>query len=501
MKKIFILRKAAALLIISTFLFSCEKTIDLIGYGSVTGVVVDASTLKPLEGASIVTAPSSVSVLTAADGSFAISDVEAGIVKVTATKPGYKSGSVSVNVLDKKTVQVTVTMVKEDENIISVFFSDPSPGVGAIEQQLSVMVNWHFAADSNQVKLDSIFYDVIIYSADSPNQKLIATHISDTLATAKDLDYETTYFWQVIAYENNKEIGRSEVYSFATVAFPINHFLYSKVYDGAYEIFSSKQDGSDSVNLTRYAAANDWYARVSPQHDMIAFVSMRDADAQIYTMDMKGKNQRRITTLAIAGYHNPGAGFCWSPGGGQILYPVYDKLYIINRDGTDMKFFAQAPPERHWREVSWNGYTHKIVALAMGVNIFDTEIYTMNEDGSGMTLLFENFPGRMDSPSFSINGSNVLYTRDLSGYNVLDGRQLDARILIKHNDSIQPQDISLQKVDGTNDLMPRFSPDGAHIIFVNASNTGYGPNSIWIMDLDGKNRAKLFDDATMPEWW
>ena len=501
MKKIISLKKIAALLMFSALITSCEKTIDLIGYGSITGVVVDASTLIPIEGANIVTNPSSVSVLSGIDGSFAINDVESGNVRVSATKPGYKSGSATVNVLDKKTVQVTITMTKEDENIVLVFFSDPSPKAGAIDQQLSVMLNWHFAADSNQVKLDSVFYNVIIYSAESPEPKLIADHIGDTTAIAENLDFETTYFWQVIAFENYTEIGRSEVFSFQTTAFPVNHLLYSQIQNGAYDIFSRKQDGSDSVNLTRYAAANDWYARVSPLKDMIAFVSTRDADAQIYTMDMNGKNQKRITSLAISGYHNPGTGFCWSPDGGQILYPVYDKLYIVDRDGTDMRFFAQAPPNRHWREVNWNGYTHKIIALTMGVNIFDTEIYTMNEDGSGLNLLFDNEPGRMDSPSFTIDGSKTMYTHDLDGYNTLDGRQLNAHIFLKHTDSIVSQDLSGEKPDGTNDLLPRFSPDGANIIFVNASNTGFGPNSIWIMDVDGKNREKLFDEATLPEWW
>lgn len=501
MKKIHILQRLFFILLVSSFVVSCEKTIDLVGYGSVTGKVIDANTLKPLEGVSIVTVPASVSVITGADGTFSITDVESGEIRISGTKPGYKGGSVTVQLLDKKSVDVTVTMLKEDENLVSVFFSNASPQGGSPNQPLSVMLNWHFAADSNKVALDSIFYNVIIYNSDSPNPVLIAEHTEDTTALVEGLRFETTYFWQVIAFENTTEVGRSEIYSFKTLPFPINHFLYARLVDGQYDIFSSKEDGSDLVNLTEYGVANDWYAQVCPLKDMVAFVSTRQIDPNIYTMDLNGKGQRKITTLPIAGYHNPGTGFCWSPDGGQILYPSYDKLYIVDRDGTDLKFFAQAPQGRHWREVHWNGYTHKIVALTMGVNVFDTEVYIMNEDGTGMTLLIENLPGRMDSPSLSTNGKVLLYTQDKAGFNVLDGRQLNARIMLQNFDSLVPQDISENKVDGTNDLFPRFSPDGASIIFVNTSNTNTGPHSIWRMALDGSNREKLFDNATLPEWW
>lgn len=500
MKKILILQRIAPLILISALLFSCEEPIDVVGYGSISGVVVDATTLQPIEGANIVTTPSSVSVLTFTDGTFTISDVDAGDIRVSATKPGYKSGSAMVKVLNNQTIEVTITMIKDEDVLLSVFFSNPTPQSGAVDQQRSLILKWHITTDTKPVDADTIFFNVIAYSNESIEKWFIAEHITDTSTLFENLNFGTTYFWQVIAYENNKEAGKSDVYTFQTAPFPANHFMYSSLIGGAYEIFSSKQDGSDSINLTR-SVANDWDARVSPLNDMIAFVSTRNLEAHIYTMDMNGKNQKRITTLPVSGYHNPGTGFCWSPDGGQILYPVYDKLYIIDRDGTDMNLFAQAPPNRHWRQLNWNGYTHKIIALTMGANIFDTEIYSMNEDGSGMTLLYDNEPGRMDSPSFSIDGSIVMFTKDVAGYNVLDGRQLDARIMDKHNDSITYRDLSFGKTVGTNDLYPRFSPDGTKIIFVNTSNTGNEPNSVWIMDSDGENRQKLFDNATLPEWW
>jgi TolB protein len=60
-------------------------------------------------------------------------------------------------------------------------------------------------------------------------------------------------------------------------------------------------------------------------------------------------------------------------------------------------------------------------------------------------------------------------------------------------------DISTGKNAGTNDLYPRFTTDGARIIFINTSNTGLGQQDVYIMQSDGSNRTLLFNDGTMPD--
>ena len=56
------------------------------------------------------------------------------------------------------------------------------------------------------------------------------------------------------------------------------------------------------------------------------------------------------------------------------------------------------------------------------------------------------------------------------------------------------------KEAGTNDLDPRFSPDGAKIIFVNTNNDGISPRTIMTMNIDGRDRTVLFEGAEMPDW-
>jgi TolB protein len=202
----------------------------------------------------------------------------------------------------------------------------------------------------------------------------------------------------------------------------------------------------------------------------------------------------------VAGYHNYGEGFCWSPDGGQLLYSHYDKLYRINRDGTHLTLLATAPEGRHFKACEWSGVARKIVVQTIGANINDSELYLMKEDGSEMSLIVDNMPGRIEYPSFSIDGKKLLFTQDKSGFTTATGRQLDACVFLLDMATLQTTGLSGQKPEGTNDTYPRFSPNGAFIIFENSSNEVGAPKSIWKMNLSGEDRHLLIEHAEFPDW-
>jgi TolB protein len=77
---------------------------------------------------------------------------------------------------------------------------------------------------------------------------------------------------------------------------------------------------------------------------------------------------------------------------------------------------------------------------------------------------------------------------------------MNAHIFLVSLDTLgTPVDLSKNKPNGTNDLEPRFSPDGSKIIFTNCRNDGE-QYSVWIMDASGNNRKKIADKARMPDW-
>jgi len=123
----------------------------------------------------------------------------------------------------------------------------------------------------------------------------------------------------------------------------------------------------------------------------------------------------------------------------------------------------------------------------------------MNSNGTNPVVLINNVSGILEAPSFSIDGAKVIYTRDM-GTPSGTPRQLDAHIFIVDIASGISTDISTDKPDGTNDTNPRFSSNGAYIIFESANNIVGSEKSIWVMDLFGQDRKQLFSNAEMPDW-
>lgn len=99
-----------------------------------------------------------------------------------------------------------------------------------------------------------------------------------------------------------------------------------------------------------------------------------------------------------------------------------------------------------------------------------------------------------------------MYTRDVAGFNSTAGRQQDARIFSRRTDGtgtpvdVSAGNINIAKLLGTNDLSPRLTPDGFHLIFVNRTTDEVAPPEVWTADLDGRNRTKLFTNAFLPDY-
>jgi len=162
-----------------------------------------------------------------------------------------------------------------------------------------------------------------------------------------------------------------EVWNFITEKFPDHSVIYSGLFEGNYEIFSKFPDTTLSIRITENSS-KDIYPRMSPRRDKIAFSSDRDFLTHIYTMNRDGSNINRVTTIPLAGNHNPGIGFSWSADGTQIYYASYDKIYRVNADGSNTTLVATAPAGRNFREVEAAINGTKLITLTVGTNIYDS---------------------------------------------------------------------------------------------------------------------------------
>ena len=114
----------------------------------------------------------------------------------------------------------------------------------------------------------------------------------------------------------------------------------------------------------------------------------------------------------------------------------------------------------------------------------DTEIASMNPDGSEMTLLTENSPaaGGVDAddqrPAYSPDGERIVFTSNRD--------QPDREIWVM--DANGENEVQLTDNAG-DDNYPSFSPDGRRILFT--SEAGGTGEEIFVMDTDGANATPL----------
>jgi Tol biopolymer transport system component len=205
-----------------------------------------------------------------------------------------------------------------------------------------------------------------------------------------------------------------------TIAFVSNR-------DGNDEIYTINADGSGLTNLTNNPASDSGPAW-SPNGQNIAFASNRSGEFAIYVMNADGSNVRRVTTI-VAG------GLVWSPDGRRIAI-----TQTMGRPGAD-------------QEVS---------------------IYWVNVDGSELTRVFNQL-GYGGGITWSPDSQQLLFSAccdfDLWRVN-LDGS-------------------SLQRFASSDrwELEPTWSPDGRQVAFASDRDDGYW--DIWVVDHDGGQAINL----------
>ena len=471
-----------------------EDTIEPESFGSVFGEVLSEDNIA-IQNATVSTNPPTSSILTDSLGRFAFENIKTGTYTIRAEKETFSTTIESVTVFRDQTSTVIIKLFPDTEtNEAPLAPTSPVPALGSLNQSTALRLEWQ-ASDPDE---DDLTFEVHLFNDDQSMNRVVAG-ITDRFLDVEDLSYGTTYYWQVIATDGVADPVNSVVWNFRTENFPDHRFLYTKKVGNSYQIFSSNM-AFEGYQLTN-SAGSSFRPRMSPDRSRIAFISNEGINNHLFIMNRDGTGVTQVTAgIPIAGVSNFELDFAWSPDGTQLLYMNFDELYRINIDGTGLTKLTDAPPGFDFTEADWTASGNKIVARLTGDNPYNSLVNIYNNNGSFVQQLVSDDPGSIGGAMYSIDGSHVLYTYDESGFEAPDGRQLDSHIYLKNIATGAITDLSENKPNGTNDLDPRFSPDGSKVIFVNTNNDGISSRNIWIMTVEGEGRTMLFSNAEMPEW-
>ena len=130
------------------------------------------------------------------------------------------------------------------------------------------------------------------------------------------------------------------------------HIVFVRDADGNLDLFlaSRLKDGTwqDEVQLTRLTQheEDDLAPAWSPDGDIVAFVSIRDGNGEIYIMESDGSRQLRLTTNGA-----DDLGPVWSPDGNQMAFVSHlygpSEIFIMDDDGGNQRRLTTNDAEDH----------------------------------------------------------------------------------------------------------------------------------------------------------
>ncbi|WP_339833940.1 carboxypeptidase regulatory-like domain-containing protein [uncultured Flavobacterium sp.] len=478
-------------------LFSCsEDSIEEIQFGTISGRVVESGTFEPISNVKVFSSPNSSIVFTDEDGNFSMIDVPIGDYSYQAKKDGFITKFEAATVTDGANTELVFELeLSTSDNKPPNAPVLAAPADNAINQSIQVDLSW----TASDPEGDTLEFQVILKNDANTNQ-VIYSNISATTFQLTDLVYGVKYFWQVTASDGINQLVYSTVRSFTTANFPTMRYLYVKKIGQNNVIFTSDDDGNE-IQLTD-SATNSWRPRKNNQSNKIAFIRSNGAQNHIYTMNPDGTGVFKVTnSVPIAGFNSDYVNFSWNTNGSQIIYPNFDRLYRIGSNGSGLTQLYQTPTSKLISECDWSFDGTKIALKTNNLNGYSAEIYVISSSGVFLTQVITPVSGAIGGLNFSVSGQKILFTRDISGFENANYRQLDTRIFQHVFLTATTSELQTQKPAGTVDLDVRYSPNEAEVIFVNTSNDFLSTRYIQKYEIGTiDSRETLFTGTTMPDW-
>ena len=241
-----------------------------------------------------------------------------------------------------------------------------------------------------------------------------------------------------------------------------------------FQVRGKKQTGAfyplDSIReLTRLTADLSPESKpvISPNGQILAFVSEKHGENDIFISDTMAKNHRQIT-LSKSSDNNP----AWTPDNKSILFDSarlgFGAIFKKNLDQERITYQVVARGANDFApDVSPNGKAIVFGSLTSGIE----SLWIATIDGANLTQIGEGI-----FPNWSPDGEKILFIS-------LKGGNSDVW-LVNHDGS----NLTQITVDIAEDIDPSWSPDGNKIVF---SSNRTGNFDIWVLDLKADRLTQL----------
>jgi TolB protein len=291
-----------------------------------------------------------------------------------------------------------------------------------------------------------------------------------------------TYHFSAVSISSGKQAISLDMI-FTTL---VQKIVYESRPGGDARIFIMNADGTNPAKLTS-GPNDDMMPKVSHDGKKIAFASDRDGKSQIYIMDIDGDNIKQLTYS----YQGVNIAPAWSPDDTQISFGSSrentGQIWVMNVDGSNLRKLTSGD-RGVCMNSSWSPDRKKIAFQAMVVtDPWKFYIYSIDLDSGAVTRLTDT--GLDMSPDWSPDGKKIAFSSSRG--------QKQAIYTMNPNGS----GVTLLTSDTAIDNYPCWSPDGNKIAF--ASKRDGSDWQIYSMNADGSGLARLTNNTyeqTAPSW-
>lgn len=482
--------------LLSLCLVSCsEEVIDGNAKGTLTGTVRIEKNNEPLKNVKISTTPASTTVFTDENGNFEIKgSLPLGTYSVRAELKGYVSEyqSITVSEYEQKIHLVFEMITDESLNTPPTIPTLVSPKNLATNLVNNVELEWECTDDDD----DDLLYKVI-FTNNRTNNRVEIPNITAKKITMTNLDFGTTYTWQVVASDSINPPVYSEAFQFTVRENPEYRYHFVRKNMGNYSIMAT--DLKEELIISQLNEIT-WRPRKNNTAKKIAYLKTFNGQTHLFTANLDGLQEQRISQTPINGFKIEHLSFAWNKDGSELIFPSFDKLYKVNANGTGQTQIYQTLNGHFISKCAWSNDGSKIAIITNDINGYQAKIIILDRNGNYIDTILENKQGAIGGLDFDATGSRLVYTHDVSGNQDWQYRQIDARIFIynfNNNTHTDLSSISLKPV-GTIDIDPIFSPNSAEIFFTSTSNDNISVRNIYKIDLnDDDVRTLIINNAEM----